>query len=70
MDKSVTLICEENSEEINLGISFSGIFEFGNDGSEPNVATDISVEDIDISIIKGVIYCFSAPFTVFVYQPL
>jgi len=50
-DEMVTLICEEDSDEMDLAIFFDGIFEFGNEGEETNVSEAISVESIDSNVI-------------------
>lgn len=50
-DETVTLICEEDSDEMDLAIFFDGIFEFGNDGEETNASEAISVESIDSNVI-------------------
>lgn len=50
-DENVTLICDENDDEIDLGIFFDGILEPGIDGSQTEASASISVEDIDSSVI-------------------
>ena len=50
-DETVTLICEEDSDEMDLAIFFDGIFEIGNDGEETNASEAISVESIDSNVI-------------------
>ena len=50
-DKTVTLTCEDDNNEIDLEVYFNGIFEPGNDSNETEVSAQISVEVIDKSVI-------------------
>lgn len=49
-DGTVTLQSDVNTDEIVLNVLFGGINKFGNDSTETNVSTEISIEEIDDSV--------------------
>ena len=49
-DGTVTLQSDVSTDEIVLNVLFGGINKFGNDSTETNVSTEISVEEIDDSV--------------------
>ena len=46
-DGTVTLQSDVSTDEIVLNVLFGGINKFGNDSTETNVSTEISIEEID-----------------------